>query len=255
MKTHVFRFPSALVAAILISGCAPEPTMIDLTEAIRNEDVEAVKILLSADINLEPPCGPNQICKPLAFAASRGNLDIVKLLIDAGADPNGKNAYADTAFIVAENAAAVANKSPEDIRAMRAYLIEHGTDVNQPNAFGISPFMGVAAAGDIALMELALAHGADVNAVFERTVESSDPSRHSALMWAALGGKEEAVTLLLERGADPAYTNSAGETARDWAERQRHAGVVAILDAAAEPDEQGAQEQRQATSPPVMPQG
>ncbi|MGA1791270.1 MAG: hypothetical protein ACMUIM_07275 [bacterium] len=38
-----------------------------------------------------------------------------------------------------------------------------GADVNNPNAFGISPFMGFCAYGDLELVKLALFHGAKIN--------------------------------------------------------------------------------------------
>ena len=114
-----------------------------LVAAIDADDVDAVRAALKVKIDLEPTCDPYEICKPLALAAGRGNLEIVKLLILAGADPNGRNAYGDTAFITADHAVTLAGKTEDDVREIRRYLIEHGTDVNQPNAFAMTPFMGL----------------------------------------------------------------------------------------------------------------
>jgi ankyrin repeat protein len=167
--------------------------------------------------------------QPLAFAAARGRLPIVKLLIDAGADPNGRNAYGDTAFIVAENAMATDKATPTEVREIRAYLLHHGADCNQPNAFGVTPFMGLCAAGDLELVQLALLKGAAVNATFSRTVDSQSGDRNSALMWAASEGQSAVVDLLLQHDADPAHRNTAGETAADWARKNGHVELTEKL--------------------------
>lgn len=225
---------AALFLAVLLLGCdgrsAPRPSGDDpLVRAIQPSNADAVRALLAQDPELEPECGPYEICKPLAIAAGQGNLEIVKLLMESGADPNGRDAYGDTAFIIADHATTLANKSERDVRTIRRYLIENGTDMNQPNAFGITPFMGLCASGDIELATLALENGAKVNAVFSRTVQQDAPDRNSALMWAASDGREEMVAFLLANGADAAYENTGGETAADWASKQGHEEIAELL--------------------------
>ena len=57
-----------------------------LFHAITNNDTEMVKLLL--DAGAEPNLAPKTIAPPLPTAGQRGVLEILDLLIDAGADPN-----------------------------------------------------------------------------------------------------------------------------------------------------------------------
>lgn len=207
-----------------------------LNQAIADNNIERVKELLAAGAELEPECEPNSICKPLAFAAARGRLEIVKLLLEAGADPNGKNAYGDTAFMVAENAIATDKSSDADVRKVRRYLLENGTNPNQPNDFGISPLIGMCGSGEKELVQLALKHGGDVNATFVRKVDSEHGDRNSALMWASGQGEVEIVRMLLDAGANPSYTNTIGENAVDWAKAKGHHEIVKIIMSSVKPE-------------------
>ena len=232
----MFRF--ALVGATTFAGCerrttTHSPTLKRLVDAIDADDVDAVRNALLAKPELEPQCGPYEICKPLALAAGRGNLEIIKLLVNAGADPNGKNAYGDTAFINAENAMALTGKTNEDVRTIRKYLIEHGTDVNQTNAFAMTPFMGLCASNDLELVKLALKHGADVNAAFNPTVKPNqpgpEPGGNTALILAASEGHEKIVVLLLANGANVHHLNNRKKSALDVATDAGHSNIVKIL--------------------------
>lgn len=238
MQTWQLMFCFTLVVATTFVGCerratTHSPALKRLVDAIDADDVDAVRKALKVKPELEPQCGPYEICKPLALAAGRGNLEIVKLLIDAGADPNGKNAYDDTAFINAENAMALTGKTNEDVRTIRKYLIEHGTDVNQPNAFAMTPFMGLCASNDLELAKLALKHGADVNAAFNPTVKPNqpgpEPGGDTALIWAASEGNEKIVVWLLANGANVHHLNNKKESALDVATKKGHTKIVKIL--------------------------
>lgn len=66
--------------------------------AVYHEDEELVKLLLfaKADVNAFTDAYYNT---PLAFAASNGNVGIVRLLLDAGADPNLRNYLGQTPLV------------------------------------------------------------------------------------------------------------------------------------------------------------
>jgi ankyrin repeat protein len=63
----------------------------DLGRAIKREDVAEIRRLLSLGPDVNAPCGSHRDTEgetPLMIAASRGNTAIIKLLLDAGANPN-----------------------------------------------------------------------------------------------------------------------------------------------------------------------
>ncbi len=64
-----------------------------LRDAIRYGNVGLLKQELSGKPELEPRCPPNYNCKLFGYAAGFGNIEIIKLLIEAGADPDGLGAY------------------------------------------------------------------------------------------------------------------------------------------------------------------
>jgi len=67
---------------------------------------------------------------PLIISCKKGNLNIVKLLVDNGADINKKNKYGDTPLTIS------CEKGNFDIIK---YLVEKGADINLFNSTGTSP--------------------------------------------------------------------------------------------------------------------
>jgi len=172
---------------------------------------------------MDSRCGPNLICKPLAVATDMGNIEIMKILIDAGADLNGENAYGDTPLIYASDS--TGRHRQEAI----TLLIESGADVNKPNCFGMNVFIVSAARGDVKLLEVLLQHGARINAIYPSscsTIYDADPN---ALMYAAEEGQLEAVRFLLEHGADPLYKDAKGHAALYYAKKKGHKSIEALL--------------------------
>ena len=98
-----------------------------LFQAIRNGDVAFVKAhLTKAEIEVRDGRGAT----PLMHAAAFGNLETLKLLLDAGADVNARNDFDATALLWAA-------RDPEKARL----LIEHGADVNAQSKQGRTPLM------------------------------------------------------------------------------------------------------------------
>ncbi len=207
----------------------PEGTQV-LIHAITKEDIDGIKAALSKEPELDPVCSLHMICKPLAWAAETNNLEIVELLIEAGADPNGQNAFKNTPLqytvMSPENSKGLTAKSIE----VMSYLIEHGADVNKPNAWGRTPFIVFCAVGNMELIKYSLAHGADVNAAYSAYWTKS-AGRITSLMFAAEFGQAEVVELLLSKGADPELRNSDGKTALDLAIKNRHEAIIKLLQA------------------------
>lgn len=210
-------------SAVATVGRADDPLRV-LYAAIDANDAAMVQQALKAKPNLEPRCKSYEICKPLARAAGKGNLAMVKALVAAGADVDGQNAYGDTAFIIAGNflKATSGAEDQKTVRDIRRFLLESGMDSNQSNQFGVTAFAGLADQGDIELMELALRRGAKVN-------HRSKETGYTALMLAAASGRLEAMRWLLAHGADPDLKSKKGQTALDAATLSKKPEAARLL--------------------------
>jgi ankyrin repeat protein len=162
---------------------------------------------------------------PLHLAARDGRFEALKVLVESGADVNaiaadGKNALGIAIFngnyVIAD------------------YLIDAGSDVNQPDAQRFSPlfwavdrrnmetapnFPWVVTEDPLPLIRKLLDKGADPNWLVDNTprarMRGGSPRIvfATALMRAAFSADLELVELLLEHGADPHIKSSDNETA------------------------------------------
>jgi len=137
----------------------------------------------------------------LHAAAANGNLEIVELLIERGANTNLKDVHGRVPMFVA-----LAEHQPEIARRLAKE-----TDPNVRTADGSTLLMAAARAEEIDFVQWALDQGTDVNAI------RAEKKNATALIIAARKGNPEIVQLLLDRGADPYLTNDEGQTALDLA--------------------------------------
>ena len=91
---------------------------------------------------------------PLIIAASYGELDIIELLLDYGADPNLQDNWGNTALM--NNAQDVAEDT-----YITQFLLDHGADPNIKNMVGDTALMYAAWKGYIEIMDLLVNTGAD----------------------------------------------------------------------------------------------
>lgn len=153
-----------------------------LVEAVQNDDRGAVAALIGnkVDVNAREDDGAT----PLAWAMVRCNLEITKLLLEAGANPNLTNEQGIGPLYIA-----ITNASP----AMVKLLLDKGADANVARESGETPLMTAARLGQVEVMKMLFDRRADVNAHENRFGQT-------ALMWAA--GHPAAVRFLVEHGAD-----------------------------------------------------
>jgi ankyrin repeat protein len=149
---------------------------------------------------------------PLHFAA-KGRLEVVKLLLVHGADPNIKTKQQKTPLIIATQACSV-----EIVRL----LLDHGANPAATDEQGWAALHhAIFIEGQGEIMELLLETGIDV--------DSLGRLGRTPLHCAAVRGREDIVLLLLEKGANASIKDGHGESPLDLAERGKKERVVRIL--------------------------
>lgn len=161
-----------------------------------------------ADIDARDSFGrPAVIC-----AIVSRHWDIVRLLLEKGADPNGMF----SSFTVLYGAA-ITESCPLDIVKL---LLEKGAEVNPRDA--AAPLRAASSAGRADVIGLLLGHGANVNSGV------SDGS-FTALMFASYSGHLECVKALVKAGADIHAKADSGETALSAAKEGGHTAIAEFL--------------------------
>jgi ankyrin repeat protein len=151
----------------------------------RGQDVDLIRKLIAkgADVHAKLDRGLNT----LHFAAMINNLNIVKLLIDHGAD---LNAYDNICYGTVLQTAINMNPNEE----VAKFLVEHGAKINQKFSFGNTELHLAAMKGYADLASLLVKHGADVNGV--------NDYNHTALYYAAKHGHRKTADALISAGAN-----------------------------------------------------
>ena len=135
---------------------------------------------------------------PLSLACSGGRYEVVELLLKYGANKEHRN---------------VSDYTPLSLAASGGYvniiklLLNHGAEINSRTGskLGISPLMLAAMNGHTAAVRLLLDMGSDINAQIET-------NRNTALTLACFQGRNEVVSLLLDRKANVEHRAKTGLT-------------------------------------------
>ena len=142
-------------------------------------------VALSVNAADEPAKEIPETVEALRTAVDRGEVDVVKHLLDRGVDKNSQDAYGQSLVMTA-----VSNHHTEIV----ALLIAAGADVNAANQYRITPLAVAAEQGHLDLVDMLVAAKANVNA--------RDTAGSTALTVAILRGYQEIVAALLAAGTD-----------------------------------------------------
>jgi uncharacterized protein len=253
------QFDDAAAAAFGFGGGRQAPVkdggaLTPLVYAVRSNDIESVKVLLAAGADVNQVTGYGW--SPLLVATQNRYYKLGAYLIDHGADVNLANKGMWTPLYLAtdnrniESGDYPVRKGDMDHLEFIKLLLDKGANVNARmkdstetrtvftnqwlDENGATAFLRASQSGDIVLMKLLLAHGADpkIDTVLHVT----------ALQVAAgIGWVEgityewsteqtiEAVKLLLDLGLDPNAQADTGRTALHGAAHKGSTAVVQIL--------------------------
>ena len=158
----------------------------ELVTAAEQDESAQVAVLLKRHVS--PNATLADETTALHWAAYNDNLELVKLLLGAGAKPEPRTRLRGLTPLH------MASESGD--AALIDALLKAGAGADATNESGTTPLMIASASGSTSAVETLIAHGADVNAR-EKTYGQT------ALFFAVARNRADVVCLLLAKGADP----------------------------------------------------
>ena len=187
-------------------GCHATP----LHAAVVKGNVDIVALLLEHGADM---CTWNwDNWSPLDEAARRGRLDVIRLLLHHHVDVNSRDDMERTPLFVASQEG--------DVEVARA-LLQHGAVVDSRDKNNATPLMLASLSGHMGVLHLLLQNGA--------AVDSRDKGGWTSLMFASRFGHLDLVHLLLQNGATVDSRRNNGWTSLMSASKNGHLDVVRLL--------------------------
>lgn len=182
-----------------------------LYEAIKSNRVEIVKYLMEEGADPNVLIGENT--SPFNRAMGLWRNDIVDYMLEKGFDPNLKHRDGTTLL-----SRAFANLYSSRIEK----FIRLGADVNIPDMEGDWPIHAAIDKSSVDLMRLVIERGADIN---QRDKDGRTPL-HRAI---SRSGRNDLVLALLEMGADPTIADKDNKTPAALAVEEGHVALAAVI--------------------------
>jgi uncharacterized protein len=211
-----------LFCALVLGACASgEPTSASdatarLLRAVADGDARGVQDALADGADLKHRDGDGRT--PLVVATKADRVEVARVLLEAGADPDTKDDLQDSAFLYA---------GAEGLDEILAMTLDHGADVRSTNRFGGTALIPASEHAHVETVRTLIAAGVPLDHV-------------NHLGWTALheaivlgNGDADHVTvvrLLLDAGADATIPDGSGTLPRQLAADAGHTAIVAELD-------------------------
>jgi formylglycine-generating enzyme required for sulfatase activity len=183
------------VEALLADGVDPTASAEDdsaLTIAAWNGDTKILASILKTSPDVDSVDRGHWTA--LGCAASKGNIDAIRMLLAAGADPNKPTSD--------QGSTPLTKAAIEGQLAAVKALLKAGANADPRNATGCSPLFLAAGNGHADVMRVLVKAGAEINAQNEHGT--------TPLMYAASQGQAASTKALLDAGADPNFETKAG---------------------------------------------
>jgi len=185
-----------------------------LSYAVAGNQLKIVKLLLEHGADPRIDKGSSMV-----NASYSEDSTMLKLLLDAGGDPNARFGFMlDTPILMAVR--------HDNIKSL-VMLLERGADPNLADKFGYTPLIFVVTGNSTEMTSLLIEHGADIDA--------TDINGFTALMYACQSGKINNVRFLLEKGADISIKDIYGLNAKAIAKKKGYINIVSLLEVRGHP--------------------
>ena len=132
-----FRYIFVIAAAAAMLSCGGAPSDSDFLEIVKTDALEEVKEGIDKKANLDARTKRDKMT-PLMVAARYNTSDVVKALVDAGADVNAQDSVENTALRYA-----ITYNTAETV----AILVDGGADANVVGKLGVTPSIVVSMRG------------------------------------------------------------------------------------------------------------
>lgn len=171
-----------------------------LSQAVAEEDVDKVRGLLSGGADVNAKDENYDGITPLFIAVENGDLAVIRLLLDMGANPNAEDKTGRTPLMFIDSDA-----TPELIKV----LIHAGARINSVDDSGNTAILNAIGSAKPEVLQALIDAGADVN--------MSDETGDTPLMKAADNDDLESVKILVLAGADVNARNKRSDSVWDKA--------------------------------------
>jgi ankyrin repeat protein len=177
--------------------------------AVINGHTNALRVLLQAGANPNVTAKKKYTNTPLQEAADLGNLEAVKLLIAAGARVDNRDEFGKSALFDAA-ASWKRDKVRGQWEEIARFLIDAGADVTMVDeSLGYTPLHTACQRGNLEIAKMIIAAGADPNV--------TDVNGVTPLRLAIGSDNVELIRLLLRAGADVNINDVANQSPLYWA--------------------------------------